>query len=193
MSDLFNKVGQRYKLLLITFAVILYAVPFVFFRGFGHAAAYIKYDGIDGESTDKGHEKWSDILSFGFGVSREKGKVFPKVEIDVTAASKPVDKSSPILMLQCATDSTLPSSFVEYTKDIQGRQQTYLKIEMSDVFISKYEFGKSSTAVGNDLVPVDAVSLDFQEVKMTYIPFDGNGEPLEPVVGVCRIGDPAGQ
>ncbi len=27
-------------------------------------AAYIKFDGVDGESKDKGHEKWSDLHKF---------------------------------------------------------------------------------------------------------------------------------
>jgi len=27
-------------------------------------AAYIKFDGVEGESTDHGHDKWSDIQSF---------------------------------------------------------------------------------------------------------------------------------
>ncbi|TWT65426.1 hypothetical protein Pla123a_48940 [Posidoniimonas polymericola] len=28
------------------------------------AAAYIKFDGVDGESTDRGHEGWSDLTAF---------------------------------------------------------------------------------------------------------------------------------
>lgn len=28
-------------------------------------AAYIKFDGIEGESTDKDHKGWSDLMSFG--------------------------------------------------------------------------------------------------------------------------------
>ena len=200
MPDLFKsvslKLGQRYKLLLVTFAVVLYAVPFLFFRGFSHGAVFAKYDGIDGESTDAEHKEWINILSYGVGITRQTasdGKVYPKLDIDSTSMSQAVNKASPILMLNCATDSPVPTSYVEYTKDIQGRQQTYLKWEMKNVRISSYQFGGSSTAVGNDLVPIDQVSLNFEEVKMTYIPFDENGEPMEPVVGVCRFENPAGQ
>lgn len=28
-------------------------------------AGYIKFDGVDGESADKDHKRWSDLLSFG--------------------------------------------------------------------------------------------------------------------------------
>jgi len=28
-------------------------------------AAYIKFDGVDGESKDKDHKGWSDLMSFG--------------------------------------------------------------------------------------------------------------------------------
>ena len=75
MPDLFKsvslKLGQRYKLLLVTFAVVLYAVPFLFFRGFSHGAVFAKYDGIDGESTDAEHKEWINILSYGFGITRQ--------------------------------------------------------------------------------------------------------------------------
>lgn len=36
-------------------------------------AAYIKFDGIDGESTKGDHGKWIDVLSYGAGVNRRKG------------------------------------------------------------------------------------------------------------------------
>jgi len=36
-------------------------------------AAYIKFDGIDGESQDKDHKEWIDILSFSQGMHQPGG------------------------------------------------------------------------------------------------------------------------
>jgi type VI secretion system secreted protein Hcp len=197
MSSLFKRVGSQLNrsrgLLLITFAVVLYAVPFLFFKGFSQGAAYIKFDGIDGESRDKDHKGWSDILSFGLNITRqtEAGKVFPKVEL--TSVRKRIDKATPLLMVQCASDTGMATASLEYSKDVMGNgeQQVYYKVEMTDLVISSYQLGGSSEAVGTDLIPIEAVSVDFKEIKMTYIPFDPEtGEPMDPVVGVCRIGDP---
>ena len=197
MSNLFKHASRQLrssrKALIVLSAIVLYAVPFLFFKGFSEGAAYIKFDGIDGESLDKDHKGWSDLLSFGFGISRQTGtdgKVFPKVEIEVTGITKPIDKSTPILMTMCANPDGLPTGSVEYSKEIRGERQTYLKLELKDVIVSSYQFGASMTRVDEDLIPVDAVSLNFREVTMTYIPFDPEtGDPMEPVVGVCRLGE----
>ena len=64
-------------------------------------AAYIKFDGIDGESLDKDHKGWSDLASFGqalhqpggsgTGATRRRGDVIME---DLTC-SKELDKASP--------------------------------------------------------------------------------------------------
>lgn len=33
-------------------------------EGVTGGAVFVKYDGVDGESMDKGHKAWSDLLSF---------------------------------------------------------------------------------------------------------------------------------
>ena len=154
MSNLFKHASRQLrssrKALIVLSAIVLYAVPFLFFNGFSEGAAYIKFDGIDGESLDKDHKGWSDLLSFGFGISRQTGtdgKVFPKVEIEVTGITKPIDKSTPILMTMCANPDGLPTGSVEYSKEIRGERQTYLKLELKDVIVSSYQFGASMTRV----------------------------------------------
>ena len=36
-------------------------------------AAYIKFDGVDGEAQDKDHKGWSDLASFGQGLHKPGG------------------------------------------------------------------------------------------------------------------------
>ena len=63
------------------------------------AAGYIKFDGIEGESRDKGHGGWSDILSFSQPVYRAgkgRGVLVPGdmvVEMVIDSASDEVIES----------------------------------------------------------------------------------------------------
>ena len=64
-------------------------------------AAYIKFDGVDGEAQDREHKGWSDLASFGQGLhqpggaatgaTRRRGDVI----LDDISCSKELDKSSP--------------------------------------------------------------------------------------------------
>ena len=50
------------RLNLLTKIVVVFSVLFVCMANY-HAASYMKFDGIDGESKDSNHEKWIDVLS----------------------------------------------------------------------------------------------------------------------------------
>ena len=63
-------------------------------------AAFIKFDGIDGETTDKDHKSWTDLAAFsqlitkpgqGTGATRRRGDVV----LEDLHCTKELDKSSP--------------------------------------------------------------------------------------------------
>ena len=66
-----------------------------------HSSAYIKFDGIDGESQNTGHEGWSEIVSFeqwihrpesgATGTARRRGDVI----LEDIVLVKQLDKASP--------------------------------------------------------------------------------------------------
>ncbi len=39
-----------------------------------YGAAFVKYDGIDGESKDANHDTWIDVLNVDWGVTRSDEK-----------------------------------------------------------------------------------------------------------------------
>lgn len=100
---------------------LLYAIPAFYFQGFANAAAYIKFDGIDGEATDADHKDWIVVDSMSWKLSGQsvQGKWFPKVELfDVR---KRLDKSSPLLMKIVSEGSSTPSAVFELSKNIGGK------------------------------------------------------------------------
>jgi type VI secretion system secreted protein Hcp len=136
------------------------------------AAGYIKYDGIDGEATDVGHENWSEIVSFSQSVSvpissfvgsvRSRG--LPQVRDFVV--TKRVDKATPKLMEAIVKGTRIPLVQMEIASpDADGSQRTYLKYELRNVLISNYRVGGSASG---DSVPVESISLNYEEIKVTY-------------------------
>ena len=136
-------------------------------------AAYLKYDGIDGESKDTDHKDWIDILSASQSIMHPAGSSAASPAADPTdfVVTKYIDKSTPKLALACCNGQHSPRVIVEFTSDDQ-RHLTYLQIEMTNVLVTSYGLSSNST---DDPVPVDQVSLNFEKIKWTYYEYDAGG------------------
>ena len=152
------------------------------------AAAFVKYEGVNGESQDKDHKDWSDLSEFGFNdltkitVSKEIDKSTPKL----TEAVCKGRSSSPGSPLTCdtsgstdgRTDPQIDPPFETVTIDIcrttHGKElQCYLQFELEKVRITSYSISGSTEG---DQVPTENFSLNFEEIKVTYTEFDEKGK-----------------
>ena len=145
---------------------------------------FLKLDGIDGESTDDKHKDWIEIDSFSWGLgqadvgdaSSRAGAAAGKVSIQDFNFSKRIDKSSPILMLSCASGKHMKEGILIGMRGGE-KPQEYLVIKMTDILISSYQTGGSS----GDVLPVDSFSLNFAKIEFTYTPQDERGGAGKPV------------
>ncbi|MEX2431573.1 MAG: type VI secretion system tube protein Hcp [Dehalococcoidia bacterium] len=141
-------------------------------------AAYINFDGIDGESTDDGHKDWINLLSVSQGIHRpaaEGGSVRSSSgpKLDDIVIVKEVDASTPKLMEAIADGTVFPNVVFDLTElHDGGRRTTYLKYELKNVYITSYSLGGSAQS---DVVPTEQVSLNFEEIKVTYTKTDDDG------------------
>jgi type VI secretion system secreted protein Hcp len=126
---------------------------------------FLKIDGIEGESLQKGHEKEIEIMSFSWGeqnagsFSGNLGGGSGKVSMQDFHFTVPVNKSSPKLFLACATGEHIKSAVLVCRK--AGKtQQEFLKWKFTDLLISSYNTGGSG---GSDVVPIDQVSFNLHE------------------------------
>lgn len=74
------------------------------------SAAYLKFDGVDGESTDKDHKQWIEVMSVSQGItSRDAASGLPtgKRQHKPITITKPIDKSSPLLAKSLADGTHL--------------------------------------------------------------------------------------
>jgi type VI secretion system secreted protein Hcp len=142
------------------------------------SAMYIQITGIDGESTDKDHKDWIDVLSFSMGMAdpgggatgatRRRGDVV----IEDIVVVKELDKSSPKLMEKCAMGGVIPSLVLEVCGGSDESSFTYYKYELENVMVTSF-YCVGSTAEG---VPVETITLNYEEITVTYTETDSTGK-----------------
>ena len=143
----------------------------------GQNEYYIKFDGIDGESKDKDHKNWSDLLSFSQAISnksveatkRRGGAVFEPILL-----VKELDKSSPKLAEAVAKGKVFPKVEIHVTNTYtDSGRTTYYAYELTNVRLPSYSISGTASV---DEVPEEQVTLGFEEIKVTYTETDDKGK-----------------
>lgn len=138
--------------------------------------AFMHVDGgtlgtIDGEATEKGHEKWISLSGYdgdtvapvatGGGGGAGSGKVQFK-EIVVT---KPIDTSTPKLFEALVTGRHLPAVRIDFVRpDGAGGDEVFYSVKLEQVFVTDIHQSDAGKAGGHTL---EQVSLDFQKIEIT--------------------------
>jgi len=135
---------------------------------------FLKVDGIKGESHDDKHKDEIDVLSFSFGVEQTGyfsgggGGGAGKASFQDLVITKEEDKSSPILMLKCATGEHIASALLTVRK-AGGTQQEYYKVKLSDLLISSFKnAGTNETGGGIRESLIETVSINYSKIEFEY-------------------------
>ena len=143
---------------------------------------YMKYDGIDGDVTAKGHEKWIELQSAQYGVGR--GISSPVGGSADREASSP---SISELVVTKTGDATSPKFFqesvvgeakavvIDFVRTSANKLETYLKIELTNTLVSGY-----SVSSGGDN-PSESISLNFTKIQVTYTSFNADHTKGTPI------------
>lgn len=149
---------------------------------------FLKIDGVEGESTFKGHEKWIQLSSYSAGFAnqaaisgngREAGKS-SCLPINVT---KSVDKSSPPLLSAVMAGQRFSKAQIDVVRSGEG-SAVFLKYELSDVIVSSLEEGGSS---GGDR-PQEQVAMSFGKLSIAYSTQNADGQLGAPVTATVNCG-----
>lgn len=139
-----------------------------------HAAtpAFIKFDGVDGEATDNEHKGWIALGSFtqpvretgaATGAARRRGDVV----LEDIVVVKQVDKSSPKLAEAVCKGKVFPKVELHVsTSDPGSPRPTYHAYELTNVRVTSYSVHAGGSS--GDPLPSEEISLNFEEVKVTY-------------------------
>jgi type VI secretion system secreted protein Hcp len=137
-------------------------------------AAFIKFEGIDGETKDKNHQNWSDVFSISQNIRNQgvsslgKGRgdtIFEPIAID-----KLLDKASPKIAEALANGKVISKVQIHITGNIVDEaRSTYLAYELRNVRIGGYSLGGIfSVGTGQEDHPRETILLQPEEIKMTY-------------------------
>ena len=143
-------------------------------------AAFIKFDGVDGEAQDKDHKNWSDVASFSQGLmqpgsastgpTRRRGDVV----VEDIQVSKELDKASPKIAEAVCKGKVFPKVEIHLTASYtDAGRVTYYAYELKNTLVTSYNISGSGQS---EDVPMENFSLNFEEIKVTYTEADSKGK-----------------
>jgi len=147
--------------------------------------AFLKLDGMDGESTDDKYPGWVEVQSFSMGVthlttigSATGGAGSGRTSVGELQIQKVVDKSSAVLFQKCATGEHFSKGKLVVRK-AGGTQMEYLIYEMENVFVTSIHF----SSAGGEENANESLSLAYGKVRFNYHPQNANGSQGTAIIG----------
>lgn len=147
-------------------------------------SAFVKFDGIDGESVESSHIGWSDLLSFNQGQSvpepSGESRRRAAVSLEDLVVVKEVDKASPKIAEAVLDGKVFPKVEIHLTASFgdDPARFVYYTYELEDVRITSYNI--SGSGQGDDR-PTENFSLNFEKIKVTYTELASDGSPKDSV------------
>ncbi|HEC16790.1 MAG TPA: type VI secretion system tube protein Hcp [Sedimenticola sp.] len=140
--------------------------------------AFLKIEGIDGESTDDKHRDWIEILSYNHGVSQPVssasatgGRTGGRADFQDFSIVKTADKATPDLNLFCANGKHIPKVELELCLATEDKH-TFMKYTLEDVIVSSVSIGGG----GGEDRPTESVTFSYGKIKWEYTPIDQTGK-----------------
>lgn len=131
--------------------------------------AFLKIDGIQGESKDDKHKDWIEITSYGCGLdqptaasaSTAGGGSSERASFHELKITKELDKSSPKLNLYCADGTHVKQVVLELCR-AGSEKLKYMEYKLSNVIISSVNTG------GSDGIPTETVTFNYGKIEWAY-------------------------
>ena len=149
-----------------------------------HAAGFIKFNGIDGDSVVEGYVNWSEFLSVVQEITSPEittgvvTRLRGNPEFKEITVVKTLDKASPKIADRALRDWNSDEVKVEWTRNIAGIEQPYYAYEMKNVLVTQYSskgFGDTDLDSAKDNQIVEKIVLNFEDIKVTYYEYDDAG------------------
>jgi type VI secretion system Hcp family effector len=153
--------------------------------GAAHAQSFVRFEGIDGEVKVEGYENWCELTSVVQQIKPSETKsgvvMRRELEFDDLVIVKPVDKASPKIVDRALRASVTPRVEIEWVRTTGQALEPFYRYELRNALIKEY----TSKGLGESEDPAERVmeqiSLDFEEITVTYWEYDEDGNPLGAV------------
>jgi type VI secretion system secreted protein Hcp len=130
--------------------------------------AYLKVDGRPGASTGK--KDHIDVMSFSFGAASSEHNLVGgthRPDMHNLSVTKAIDKTSPLLLLDCITNRVIKTVELIYDKPMGDQQDDYLKIHLERVRVSSIQHS------GSNENPTESITFAFEKGCFAYNPEEG--------------------
>lgn len=132
--------------------------------------AFLKIDGMPGESTDDKHKDWIEVLSYSWGASQlasatassAGGATAERANFQDFSIVKTLDKASPKLALACADGTHIKEVTIELCR-AGGDKVKYMEYKMSNCIISSVSVGG-----GGGGEPTESLTFNYGKIEWTY-------------------------
>lgn len=154
--------------------------------------AFLKIDGVTGESQKDKHKGEVEILSFSWGVSNPTsvshgtGLASGKSQHADFSIVKHTDKSTVTLFQNCCSGKHFPKATVSLQKSTGGASgETYLSYDFEKVFITHISWaGNTAGQDGSQ----ETVSFAYETVKISYKAQNADGSLGAQQMGGWNVG-----
>lgn len=134
--------------------------------------AYLKIEGIAGESADDKHKDWIEVSDVQYAVNQPRaesvstagGLTTGRAELFPLNFTKLADLASPVLLQTCAAGKTIPKATFEFLRaDGDGKPIRYFKIELENIMISSI-----APDSGSGGIITERVALAYAKIRWGY-------------------------
>jgi type VI secretion system secreted protein Hcp len=153
--------------------------------------AFLKLDGITGESQKENHTGEIDLMSFSWGASNSSsvgtgtGVSVGKVSVSDFSIMKSTDSSSPVLFQKCCDGSVIATGVVTLQRQVQGNATPYLVYNFTNVYVTSVQWSGSG---GSGDAPMESCSFCFEVGTVDYTPLKDDGSAGTAVHGGWDVG-----
>ena len=153
--------------------------------------AFLKLDGIQGESQKDNHKQEIDLMSFSWGASNSSsvgtgtGVSVGKVAVSDFSIMKATDSSSPVLFQKCCDGSVMTTGVVTLQRQVQGTATPYLVYNFTNVYVTSVQWSGSG---GSGDAPMESVAFCFEVGQVDYTALNDDGSGGTPIHGGWDVG-----
>jgi type VI secretion system secreted protein Hcp len=141
----------------------------------GAADYFLSIDGIPGESVERDHRDWIEVLSYSWGASSTAGSggglSAGKATVSDLFVSSMLSQASPQLFLAVMKGTHAATAILEGVRSGgEQRPVPFMRLSLEDVVVTNYQTGAS------DETPFDAFSLAYGRISYSYWRQDERGQ-----------------
>jgi len=137
--------------------------------------AFLKIDGIPGESMDDREKNNIEILSYSTGIAQSAtrsksshgGGSSGRADFDDFHVVKALDSSSPKIALACANGTHIKDVILSLYRS-GGDKLKYMEYKLQNCIISSYHPSGSSEGDADESIPIETISFNYGKIQWTY-------------------------